>query len=136
ALRAFHAPVFITHSREDQGSHKPHTMSVLEIYGWPSDALLPSSPNALLHTLSRVSQLTQNDGIVLFTCRDGVTGCGVATSLCLILERYHHLRLIDVFKSVMSVKYDRPQFIYDLEQYKFLFTAAKSHLESARPSIS
>ncbi|CAL4181303.1 unnamed protein product, partial [Meganyctiphanes norvegica] len=51
------------------GNLKPYTMSVLELYGWPSDALLPSSPDALLQALSRVNQLTQSFGKVLFSCR-------------------------------------------------------------------
>ncbi|CAL4130278.1 unnamed protein product, partial [Meganyctiphanes norvegica] len=115
---------------ETEGSHRPRTISVLELHGWPSDALLPSSPAALLKALVRVTQLTDNSRKVLYSCRDGVSGCGVATSLSLILERYQHLELIDVFKSVMSVKYDRAQFINDFEQYQFLYTAVKSHLTS------
>ncbi|CAL4106686.1 unnamed protein product, partial [Meganyctiphanes norvegica] len=113
-----------------EGSPTPYTMSVLEIHGWHSDTCLPSSPDTLLQALDRVNQLTQNPGIALFSCRDGVSGCGVAVSLWLILERYHHLSSIDIYKSVLSVQYDRTQFIQDLEQYNFLYTSVKTYVAS------
>ncbi|KAK3878592.1 hypothetical protein Pcinc_016804 [Petrolisthes cinctipes] len=101
----------------------PHRMVVLQLHGWPHTQSLPEQPDALLAVLEKAESLLTANSPMLFTCKDGVTGCGVATALLLARSRAQLIQEVDVYRSVLSVLYDRPQFITCVEQYDFLHTA-------------
>ncbi|KAK4317461.1 hypothetical protein Pmani_011463 [Petrolisthes manimaculis] len=106
----------------------PHRMVVLQLHGWPHTQSLPEQPDALLAVLEKAESLLTVNSPMLFTCKDGVTGCGVATALLLARSRAQLIQEVDVYRSVLSVLYDRPQFITSVEQYDFLHTAMQKFI--------
>ncbi|KAK4321575.1 hypothetical protein Pmani_007645 [Petrolisthes manimaculis] len=106
----------------------PHRMVVLQLHHWPHTQSLPEQPDALLAVLEKADSILTVNSPMLFTCKDGVTGCGVATALLLARSRAHLIQEVDVYRSVLSVLYDRPQFITSVEQYDFLHTAMQKFI--------
>nr|XP_045622651.1 receptor-type tyrosine-protein phosphatase epsilon-like isoform X3 [Procambarus clarkii] len=107
-----------------------HKCVLLLMNGWPHSDLLPASPEPLLTVLERVEAISQSKSSSLFTCKDGVTGCGVMMALLQLVARMKLVQEVDVYRSVLSVIYDRPQFITSVEQYDFLHTAAVCYLNA------
>lgn len=107
-----------------------HRCAVLQAEGWPADAALPSSPLPLLAALERLDSLPRTGGPPLFSCRDGVSGSGLTAALQLVLSRAKLLQEIDIYRAVLSVMYDRPQFITSFEQYDFLHEATRMFLDA------
>ncbi|XP_069171279.1 receptor-type tyrosine-protein phosphatase mu [Procambarus clarkii] len=106
----------------------PHKCKLLMMKGWPHEDLLPASPDPLLAIIEKTESTADMQSYTLFTCKDGVTGCGVMMALLLLVARMKLVQEVDVYRSVLSVIYDRPQFITSIEQYDFLHTAAISYL--------
>lgn len=119
--------VSFVNNEKVMGSHR---CTVLQAEGWPASAALPSSPLPLLAVLERLESLPRSGGPALFSCRDGVSGCGLTLALQLVLSRAKLLQEIDIYRAVLSVTYDRPQFIASFEQYDFLHEAAAMFLEA------
>ncbi|XP_069936126.1 receptor-type tyrosine-protein phosphatase epsilon [Cherax quadricarinatus] len=110
----------------------PHTCVLLLMEGWPYTDPLPASPDPLLGVVERVASLGTGHSASLFTCKDGVTGCGVMMALLHLVARIQLLQEVDVYRVVLNIIYDRPQFITTIEQYDFLHTAGASFLASFR----
>ncbi|XP_069171704.1 tyrosine-protein phosphatase non-receptor type 7 [Procambarus clarkii] len=107
-----------------------HKCVLLVMEGWPHSDLLPASPEPLLAVLERVEAISKVKNSSLFTCKDGVTGCGVMMALLQLVARMKLVQEVDVYRSVLSIVYDRPQFITSVEQYDFLHTAAICYLNA------
>ncbi|KAK4319225.1 hypothetical protein Pmani_009819 [Petrolisthes manimaculis] len=105
-----------------------HRMVVLQLHGWSHTQSLPEQPDALLAVLEKAESLRIINQQMLFTCKDGVTGCGVAAALLLARERIKLIQEVDVYRSVLSVLFDRPEFITCVEQYNFLYTAMEKFI--------
>ncbi|XP_063872342.1 receptor-type tyrosine-protein phosphatase epsilon-like isoform X3 [Scylla paramamosain] len=105
-----------------------HKCTLLMLSGWSHTAKLPSSPVPLLGAIEKAESLQLPQTPLLFTCSDGVTACGVMASLLLAVCRAKLTQEVDLYRSAVSVQYDRPQFITNLMQYQFLFTAMEAFL--------
>ncbi|KAK3875697.1 hypothetical protein Pcinc_019444 [Petrolisthes cinctipes] len=105
-----------------------HRMVVLQLHGWSYTQSVPEQPDALLAVLEKAESLLTANHHMLFTCKDGVIGCGVAAALLLARERIKLIQEVDVYRSVLSVLFDRPQFITCVEQYDFLHTAMEKFI--------
>ncbi|KAK3882499.1 hypothetical protein Pcinc_013141 [Petrolisthes cinctipes] len=105
-----------------------HRIVVLQLHGWSYTQSVPEQPDTLLAVLEKAESLLTANHYMLFTCKDGVTGCGVAAALLLARERIKLIQEVDVYRSVLSVLFDRPQFIICVEQYNFLHTAMEKFI--------
>ncbi|XP_063889466.1 receptor-type tyrosine-protein phosphatase F-like isoform X2 [Scylla paramamosain] len=107
-----------------------HKCLLLSLRGWPATDCLPASPEPLLAVIERMEALCSLNQPPLFTCKDGVTGCGVMAALLLAVSRTKLMQQVDIYRSVASVQQDRPQFVVNLEQYIFLHSAMAAFLTS------
>ena len=64
---------------------------------------------------------------VCVMCLDGCENCGAYVTSYNLLDMAQTEREIDVFETVRQVRVTRPQFIKDLEQYKFLYTVVEEY---------
>ncbi|XP_071549429.1 receptor-type tyrosine-protein phosphatase S-like [Panulirus ornatus] len=107
-----------------------HKCVVLKMEGWPHTEPLPASPEPLLAVIDKAKFFATRQSCTLFTCKDGVVGCGVAVAIRQVIDRIDLLQEVDIYRSVLSVLYDRPQFITSVEQYDFLHEVALEYLKN------
>ncbi|KAK3853610.1 hypothetical protein Pcinc_039863 [Petrolisthes cinctipes] len=111
----------------------PHTLRVLHMSGWDADKELPDSPLPLLEILQHLQYIRLHAPVmpttsvlntalpVVITCRDGTTGCGVLVALLGAQCRLELQGVVDIYRAVQAILFDRPQFITSLAQYEFLY---------------
>lgn len=108
----------------------PHKCVLVEMKGWPHTACQPSSLLPLLAVMERADSLMTASTSGLFTCKDGVTGCGLMMAILQVIGRIKLLQEVDVYRSVIGITYDQPFFITSEEQYDLVHEAVVQYLES------
>ncbi|CAL4115790.1 unnamed protein product, partial [Meganyctiphanes norvegica] len=109
-------------------NNQSHTCRVLQLNKWLYTQDLPSSSDSILALLQHLSTLDINSKPLLFSCKNGYSGCGVALALHMILSRMQEVEEVDVYRVVHCIRHSHSQFIGTLEQYEFLYKNISSYL--------
>ncbi|BFY99631.1 hypothetical protein BsWGS_02670 [Bradybaena similaris] len=98
---------------------------------WPDYQTMPNSVSPLLRLYHMVNDwLRQNSkGPVTVHCMNGASKSGVFVAMCLLLERLELDYEVDVYQTVKQIRINRPQFIENLEQYKFLHQIVQEYMD-------
>ncbi|CAG5124141.1 unnamed protein product, partial [Candidula unifasciata] len=98
---------------------------------WPDYQTTPNSVSPLLRLYHMVNDwLRQNSkGPVTVHCMNGASKSGVFVAMCLLLERLELDYEVDVYQTVKQIRINRPQFIENLEQYKFLHQIVQEYMD-------
>ncbi|XP_066967327.1 receptor-type tyrosine-protein phosphatase F-like isoform X2 [Macrobrachium rosenbergii] len=108
----------------------PFNCMVVMMKLWPHDTTQLSSLLPLLAVMERVDSLTTTSSAALFTCKDGVTGCGLMMALKHTIDRVKLHQEVDVYHSVQSITFDRPEFIVSEEQYDLVHEGVLLYLSA------
>jgi len=111
--------------------HNDTIVKQFHLKGWSSTANKPSSQQIIIDLMEKMEQwnLQSNANSVVVQCFDGNNSCGIYCATAFICDRIKEEQQVDVFLAVQTVRTNRPQFISDLDQYKFLHQMAISYLE-------
>ncbi|KAG8199340.1 hypothetical protein JTE90_011806 [Oedothorax gibbosus] len=107
-------------------------LKAIHIKCWSVDEQLPSSSSALFSAIKWFRQWEKElaNETIISVCLDGVTACGIFCSFLYILEHLKEEKEINIFQTVKCIRTNRPQFITNMDQYRFLFELTKSYLEN------
>ncbi|XP_068224099.1 receptor-type tyrosine-protein phosphatase F-like [Palaemon carinicauda] len=108
----------------------PFQCMVVLMKGWPHTKPEPSSLLPLLAVMERADSLVTASSTALFTCRDGVTGCGLMMALKQTIEKVKLHQEVDIYHSVQLITYDRPEFIVSEEQYDLVHEGVVVYLSA------
>ncbi|XP_068225643.1 receptor-type tyrosine-protein phosphatase epsilon-like [Palaemon carinicauda] len=108
----------------------PFQCMVVHMTCWPHAKPGPSSLLALLAAMERANSLVTASSAALFTCRDGVTGCGLVMALKQTIEKVKLSQEVDIYHSVKLIISDRPEFIVSEEQYDLVHEGVVVYLSA------
>ncbi|XP_068250948.1 receptor-type tyrosine-protein phosphatase S-like isoform X3 [Palaemon carinicauda] len=108
----------------------PFQCMVVLMKHWPHTNPNPSSLLPLLAVMERADSLVTASSAALFTCRDGVTGCGLMMALKQSIEKVKLHQEVDIYHSVQLITYDRPEFIVSEEQYDLVHEGVVVYLSA------
>ncbi|XP_055954140.1 receptor-type tyrosine-protein phosphatase T-like isoform X2 [Argiope bruennichi] len=119
---------------ESEEKNLPVCVKLLQIKSWSVDCKLPSDILSILEAEKFISACESElrNNVIVITCLDGVTACGVFCTFLHIIDQMRVAQEINIFQSVKCTRTNRMQFINTLEQYKFLFELVKAFLEIKR----
>ncbi|XP_012937090.1 receptor-type tyrosine-protein phosphatase T [Aplysia californica] len=98
---------------------------------WPDYQTTPHAVTPLLRLYRLVMEwLKQNSkGPVTIHCMNGASKSGVFVAMSLLLERLDLDYEVDVYQTVKQIRINRPQFIENIEQYKFLYQIVQEYMD-------
>ncbi|XP_054161480.1 receptor-type tyrosine-protein phosphatase mu-like [Oppia nitens] len=107
------------------------TVKQFHLKGWPVMANRPPTPQTIIDLMEMTDQwnLQFNSNSIVVQCFDGNQASGIFCAMSFECDRIKEEQEIDVFLAVQTVRTTRPQFITDLDQYKFLHQIAISYLQ-------
>ncbi|XP_014672142.1 PREDICTED: receptor-type tyrosine-protein phosphatase kappa-like [Priapulus caudatus] len=110
----------------------PRLITQFDFRAWPSDREVPANPQNFLSLLEHVEKWQQKSGNKPITvhCSDGAERSGVYCAVASVIDKMKVEQSVDVFYIVKQQRIRRPQFITNLEQYKFCHDCALEYLES------
>ncbi|XP_076067849.1 uncharacterized protein LOC143040605 isoform X2 [Oratosquilla oratoria] len=108
-----------------------HTMLVYMFQSWPHEDELPSPLSNIIDLGELLLQIihTSCGNPIVLCCADGVRGCGVVAGLLEILNSLINYEKVDVYRTVVSLKRDRKEFIPTQMQYDFLYQVANYYIQ-------
>ncbi|XP_068225645.1 receptor-type tyrosine-protein phosphatase epsilon-like isoform X1 [Palaemon carinicauda] len=122
----------VTISLMNSPNSAPFQCMVVLMKCWPHTKPGPSSLLPLLAVMERADSLVTASSAALFTCRDGVTGCGLMMALKQSIEKVKLHQEVDIYHSVQLITYDRPEFIVSEEQYDLVHEGVVIYLSAYR----
>ncbi|KAG0713342.1 Receptor-type tyrosine-protein phosphatase beta [Chionoecetes opilio] len=104
---------------------QPHKIRLIHCKKWKPDRDLPSPPQSLLHLAEHMEELRRASpgSVVMISCCDGYSGSGLFVALSRMMAELQLSKQVDVYRTVQSVMFDRPQFIINERQYLYLHDA-------------
>lgn len=130
--KPFYTETFIT-----LRAHVPHTMPVLQFKNWHPSKEVPDDAEAITSLTQRLMEIRRAapHSITMVSCCDGYSASGVFVTLQRLVAQANLTRLVDVFRTVQSVRFDRPQFIKSKRQYLYLLEALAHYQKRKRTQI-
>ncbi|XP_077548485.1 receptor-type tyrosine-protein phosphatase kappa-like [Haemaphysalis longicornis] len=115
----------ITSKHKEPGSSGAVTVRHFHRSTWKN----PEQMVDLVYHVERWQQQS-DDKIILVQCRNGCVASGLFCCCTLVLEKLKCEQEVDVFYATRIVRENRPQFIVDIDQYKFCYDAAIAYLDN------
>ncbi|KAK3591264.1 hypothetical protein CHS0354_010629 [Potamilus streckersoni] len=96
---------------------------------WPDFKSVPNSTTAFIKLLDAVQEWTKQNGKgpVTVHCMNSASKSGLYCAVSLQLERMRVDHEVDIYQTVKQLRINRPQFIEDMEQYRFCYQMALTH---------
>ncbi|KFM62890.1 Receptor-type tyrosine-protein phosphatase mu, partial [Stegodyphus mimosarum] len=113
-----------------QMNEEPHEVIQFQYKAWSSE-MKPASMLKLLHNTDLWYHKSAG-GPITVHCMDGATRSGLFIAACFIRDQINSEEVLDTFQVVKSIRLNRPEFIPNSDQYRFLFEVAQ---ELADPII-
>ncbi|XP_045136926.1 receptor-type tyrosine-protein phosphatase alpha-like isoform X2 [Portunus trituberculatus] len=103
-----------------------HKMRVFHFKNWTPTSDLPSPPQSLIFLMMRLQEIRKSSDskVIMISCSDGYSASGVFVCLMRVAAEIHLTRTVDVYRTVQSMRFDRPQFVTSQAQYNYLNEAA------------
>ncbi|XP_054710382.1 receptor-type tyrosine-protein phosphatase T-like [Uloborus diversus] len=111
-------------------NEEPHKVVQLQYKGWCSE--MKAASMIKLVQISESWHGTLAEGPITVHCMDGATRSGLFIAAGFICDQVKHEESLDIFQVVKSIRTNRPEFIPNSDQYRFLFEVA---LEVAEPIL-
>uniref|UniRef100_A0A0P4WDV6 Tyrosine-protein phosphatase domain-containing protein n=1 Tax=Scylla olivacea TaxID=85551 RepID=A0A0P4WDV6_SCYOL len=111
-----------------------HKIRVLHFKSWSPTSDLPFPLQSLIFLVMRLQEIRESSDnkIVMISCSDGYSASGVLVSLMRMVAEIDLTRTMDVYRTVQSLRFDRPQFIISQDQYFYLHDAAVVYFKSIK----
>ncbi|XP_035232922.1 receptor-type tyrosine-protein phosphatase alpha-like [Stegodyphus dumicola] len=113
-----------------QMNEEPHEVIQFQYKAWSSE-MKPASMLKLLRNTDLWYHKSAG-GPITVHCMDGATRSGLFIAACFIRDQINSEEVLDTFQVVKSIRLNRPEFIPNSDQYRFLFEVAQ---ELADPVI-
>ncbi|KAI0223347.1 Receptor-type tyrosine-protein phosphatase T [Lamellibrachia satsuma] len=116
----------------DLTKETPLKVKHIRVVDWPNTQALPSNSKTLLRVFQNLMKWRkQNENKpVLVHCWCGEMRCGMFCCLANVWEKINEEQEVDVFNVVRQIRMNRPEFVVDEDQYKFLYQFAQDYIES------
>ncbi|XP_074661424.1 receptor-type tyrosine-protein phosphatase kappa-like [Tubulanus polymorphus] len=101
-----------------QKHNKSHQIRQIQFLGWPEDESVPD----LQHLFEFVNLVTREHvtSPIVVHCMDSTTRAGLFCAAFELITKAPSSEQIDIYHCIQKLRMTRPQFIPNLEQYKFL----------------
>ncbi|KAK8385932.1 hypothetical protein O3P69_010587 [Scylla paramamosain] len=111
-----------------------HKIRVLHFKNWSPTSDLPFPLQSLIFLVMRLQEIRESSDnkVIMVSCSDGYSASGVLVSLMRMVAEIDLTRTMDVYRTVQSLRFDRPQFIISQDQYLYLHDAAVVYFKSIK----
>ena len=107
-----------------------HVVRHVQFTDWPENGI-PENHGDVMELLDGVeTQQRSGNGAVIIHCSNGAHRTGTYLTLAIQRERVSTEHVIDIFRCIKMLREQRPQFVGNLEQYKFCYYAMLTFVES------
>ncbi|ULU06944.1 hypothetical protein L3Y34_018619 [Caenorhabditis briggsae] len=123
----------LTYTMKNADSTSPNQdLTQYSYTAWPTEALVPRSPNSLMNLISlvlqRQSNLLESRAPIVVHCRNGSSETGIFICISLLMLRQKAEQRIDIFQTVKGLQSHRPMMFTRFEQYSFCYRALADYI--------
>lgn len=103
-----------------------HKMRLIQLKNWNPNSDLPSPPQSLIFLAKHIQEIRRAapSRVILVSCSDGYSASGLFVALSRMVAEIDVTNHVDVYRTVQSVLFDRPQFMSTQRQYYYIHDAA------------
>ncbi|XP_028402750.1 receptor-type tyrosine-protein phosphatase S-like [Dendronephthya gigantea] len=122
---------FVITNKSTKAAVAEHVVRHVQFTDWPEHGV-PGNHSDVMDLLDSVEEAQQRseNGTVIVHCSDGAQRTGTYLTLAIQRERVRTEHVIDIFRCIKMMREQRPQFVGNLEQYKFCYYAMVTFIES------
>ncbi|CAB4027838.1 receptor-type tyrosine- phosphatase T [Paramuricea clavata] len=122
---------FVITNKNLKAAVTEHVVRHVQFTDWPEHGV-PGNHSDVMDLLDSVEEAQQRsaNGAVIVHCSNGAHRTGTYLTLAIQRERLSSEHVIDIFRCIKMLREQRPQFVGNLDQYKFCYDAMLTFVES------
>ncbi|XP_046857047.1 uncharacterized protein LOC124450436 isoform X2 [Xenia sp. Carnegie-2017] len=122
---------FIIRSKSTEEAVVEHVVRHVQFTRWPEHEF-PKNYDVVLDLLNAVEEAQQRspNGVVIVHCSNGAHRTGTYLTLAIQRDRIRTEHVLDIFRCIKVLREERPQFVPNVEHYRFCYYAMLAFVES------
>ncbi|XP_046857068.1 receptor-type tyrosine-protein phosphatase S-like isoform X1 [Xenia sp. Carnegie-2017] len=130
-----HVPIvlrkLIIRSKTTEKAVVEHVVRHVQFTKW-SEHEFPKSYNDVIDLLNTVEEAQQRapNGVIIVHCSNGAHKTGTYLTLAIQRDRIRTEHVLDIFRCIKVLREERPQFVPDVEHYRFCYYVMLTFIES------
>ncbi|XP_063924249.1 receptor-type tyrosine-protein phosphatase epsilon-like isoform X4 [Zophobas morio] len=107
-----------------------HKLYIFQFNNWKENQLLPNSVCNFISVINYIHSKTAKEKLVLVSCSDGFTACGLFVVFSYIVEKYENEVEIDVCNAIRLARRSGRSFVSRTKQLTFIYKCIRDYIEN------
>ncbi|XP_063924561.1 receptor-type tyrosine-protein phosphatase alpha-like [Zophobas morio] len=103
---------------------------IFQFNNWKVNQLVPNSVHSFISLLNHLHRDTDKEKLVLVSCSDGFTACGLFVVFSYIVEKYENELEIDVCNAIRLARRSGRSFVNRTKQLTFIYECIRDYIEN------
>ncbi|XP_063924155.1 receptor-type tyrosine-protein phosphatase F-like isoform X1 [Zophobas morio] len=107
-----------------------HKLYIFQFNNWKENQLVPNSVCTFISVINYIHSKTAKERLVLVSCSDGFTACGLFVVFSYIVEKYENEVEIDVCNAIRLARRSGRSFVNRTKQLTFIYKCIRDYIEN------